>query len=105
MSCCLPKPGPGPLTCSVGLGFELVGQLIELVEIDSGPEPERVRNGLRCRVPTFLRLLAEAGAERAVDDVLERQPELARAPLQETGQIVVDGECGAHERHHGCEKI
>jgi len=38
-----PKPGPGSLACRVGLGFEFVGELIELVEIDSGPEPERVR--------------------------------------------------------------
>jgi len=26
--------------------------------------------------------------------------QLARAALQECGQIVIDGECGAHARHH-----
>jgi hypothetical protein len=91
-----PKLGPGPLARRVGPGFEFVGELIELVEIDSGPEPERVRNGLRRGVPTWLRLLAETGAEGTVDDVLERQPKFARPPLQESGQIVVDGECCAH---------
>jgi len=65
----------------VALGFELVGELIELVEIDPGPEPECVRNGLRCRVPTWPCLLAETSAERPVDHVLKRQPELSRAPL------------------------
>jgi hypothetical protein len=36
----------------------------------------------------------EAGAQRPVDDLLERQPELAGATFQETGHIVVDGERG-----------
>jgi len=88
---------PGLLTSRVGLSFELVGELIELVQIDPGPKAERVRHGLRRRVPARLALLAETGAQRPVDHILERQPEFARAPLQEPGQIIVDGEGSAHE--------
>src|SRR5712691_9369623 len=95
---CPPTPGRTQrLARCIRLGFQFVGELVELVDIYPGPEPERVRNGFRRRVPTRLRLRAEAGAERPVDHVLERQPELASTPLQETGQVVVDGECGAHK--------
>jgi len=79
--------------------FEFVGELTELVEIDSGPEPERMRNGLRFGAPTCLRLLAETGTERQVDHILERHPEFPRASLQEAGQVVVDGECDTHGLH------
>jgi len=41
-------------------------------------------------------LLAKTGAKRPVDHVLERHPEFARAPLQKAGQVIVDGESGAH---------
>jgi hypothetical protein len=93
---CLPNPGATPLPGCIGLGFELIDQLIELVEIDPGPEPEGMRNSFRCGALTRLRLLAETGAQRPVDHVLERQTELAGASLQEPGQIIIDGECGAH---------
>jgi hypothetical protein len=89
-------PARGPLTRRVGLGFQFVGKLIELVEINSGPEPERVGNNLRYSVPTGLCLLAETGAERPVYYLLEWHPELARAPLQYSGQVIIDSECGAH---------
>ena len=93
---CLPKPGAGPLAGRKGLGFEFVGELIELVEIDSGLEPERVRNGLRCRVPTRLGLLAETGAERPVNHVLERYPQFPGTPLQKADEVIVDGKSCAH---------
>jgi hypothetical protein len=88
----------GLLTRRVGLGFDLVGELIELIQIDSGPKAERVRHGLRCRVPARLALLAKTGAERSVDHLFERQPKFARAPLQEPGQVIIDGERGAHAK-------
>jgi len=100
----LPRPGLGLLARRVGLGFEFVGELIELVEIDPRPEPECMWNGLRCQVPTRLRLLAETGTEGPVDDIPERHSEFPRAPLQKAGQIIIDGECGAHVRHHGCDE-
>jgi hypothetical protein len=80
----------------IGLFLELV----EFVEIYAGPEPERMGNGTRCCAPTRLLLLAETGTERSVDYISERQPEFVRAALQKSGQIVIDGECGAHGRHH-----
>jgi hypothetical protein len=52
-------PEPGPLPGCVGLGLELINELIELVEIDPGPEPEGMRNGLWRGVPMRLRLLAD----------------------------------------------
>ena len=91
----LAKPRPRPLASRVALGLEVVHELIELVEIDPGLEPEGVRNGLRRRTKT--------GAKRSVDRVFERQTKLARAPPQKSGQIVVDSERGAHGRRHECE--
>jgi hypothetical protein len=102
---CLPTPGPGPLTRRISLGFELIDELIELVDINPRPQAERVRNGFRRRAQTRLRPLAETGAERPVDHVLERQPEVAGASLQKPGQIIIDGECSAHGRYHGCDHI
>jgi hypothetical protein len=99
----LPKPGSGALARRIGLGFELVDELIELVEVDPGSEPEGMRNGFRSRAPTRLGPLAETGPQRPVDHVLEGQPELARLSLQEPSEIIVNGECSAHERHLGCE--
>lgn len=86
----------------VGFGLQFVSKLIELVEVDSGPEAESVRNGLRRGAPARRRLLAKPGAQRSVDDILEWHSKLSRAPLQEAGQVVVDGERGAHAKNHGC---
>jgi len=102
MARCLPSSRSGPLGRSVSLGFELVSKLVQLVEIDPGLEPEPVRNRFGRSMPTRSRLLAEAGAERPIDDVLERQSELACAPFQQSGQIIIDGERGAHEKHRKC---
>jgi hypothetical protein len=102
---CLPKRGPRPLAGHIGLGFKLVDELIELVEINPRPEPERVRNGFRGPALTRLRLLAEAGAESPIDHVLERQSEVAGASLEQPGQIIVDGECSAHGRQSDCWQI
>src|SRR5262249_47021926 len=71
---------------------------------DPGPEPERVRNGLRRAAPARFRLLAQTGAERPVDDLLERQPELVRLPLQQPRQIVIDRQGGTHAMHHDAKK-
>src|SRR2546421_11067814 len=92
----LPKPGSGALPRRIGLGFELIDELIELVEVDAGSEPERVRNGFGGRAPTRLGPLTETGAQRAIDHILERQAEHAGPSLQEPGEIIIDGECGAH---------
>jgi len=83
-----------------GLRFQLVGQLIELVEVDARPEAERVWNGTRRRPPPRLCLLAKAGAQGAIHYALERQAELARPLLEQSRQIVVDGEGRAHAWQH-----
>jgi hypothetical protein len=70
--------------------------LVELVEIDSGPESERMRNDFWRRVPVRFRLLTETRAERPIDHVLERHTEFARSPLEEAGEIIVYSERGAH---------
>jgi len=85
-----------PLLRRIGLGFEFVGELVELIEIDPGLESERMRNGLRYRARTWLCPLGQTNAKCLVDHVLERQVEFAGSSLQEASQIVVDGECGAH---------
>jgi hypothetical protein len=105
MTCRLPDGRLGPLGHGICLSFQLVDELIELVEIDSRPESERVWNGLRCRVPARRCFFTETSTERPIDHILERQPELARSPLEDAGKIIIDGECGAHERHPGCCKI
>jgi hypothetical protein len=93
-----PFPRLTLLARRVGFGFEFVDQLVELVEINSGPETERMRNDFWRRSPTPLRLLAETGAQCAVDHLLEGQPQFARSPFQESGQIVIYGERSAHQK-------
>ncbi|MGD9881208.1 MAG: hypothetical protein AB7F22_24095 [Reyranella sp.] len=61
------------------LGLELVGKLAELVEIDAWPETERVWLGSGHSAAIRLLPLSEAGANRPIDDLLERNPLLARA--------------------------
>ena len=89
----------------VGLGFQFVNELVEFVEIDAGPETERTGDRTGCRAPPRFCLLAKPSAERAVDHVPEREPEIARTPPQESGDVVVYGQCGAHERDHRCDDI
>jgi hypothetical protein len=76
--------GSQPLVCPVAFGSDLVGELIKLVEIDSGPEAEGVRNRSWWRVSPRPGLLAETRAKRPIDHIPERQTKLAGAPLQET---------------------
>jgi hypothetical protein len=80
----------------VGFGLKFVGELIELVEIDAGPEAERVRNDFRRRVLPLLRLFAETSTQRPVNHVLERHPQFPGTPLQKAGKIIVDGKSCAH---------
>ena len=56
----------------VTLGFELINELVELVEVNPGPEAEGVRDRPRCCAPTRPCLLAKAGAKRSVDHLFER---------------------------------
>lgn len=85
--------------CRIAFSFEFVGELIELVEINSKPESKRMWNDLRHRFPTWLCLFAETGTERPIDHIVERQPEFARSPLQDVRQIIINGEPDAHEGH------
>src|SRR5258708_14402831 len=78
------------------LGFELVGKLAELVEIDTRPEAERMGHGFGHGAATRLARFSEAGADRPVDGLLERDALLARALLQKPREVVVDGEGRAH---------
>ena len=64
------------------LGFELVGKLTKLVEIDARPEAERMRYGLRHAATMRLPLFAEAGADRSIDGLLEWNAELPRPSPQ-----------------------
>jgi len=102
---CLPRLGREALVRRVPFGFEFVGELIELVEVDSWSEPEGMRDGLRRHVATRLCVLTQTSAERPVDHILERQIKFARASLQETREVIVDGERSAHKRHHCCDKV
>src|SRR5947207_737428 len=78
------------------LGFEFVGELAELVEIDAGPEAERMGYGLGRGAATCLRRFSEAGTDRSIDGFLERDALFASTLLQNPGKIVVDGQRGAH---------
>jgi hypothetical protein len=49
-------------------------------------------------------VLVEAGANGPVDHVFGRHPEFAGASLEQPGQIVVDGERGAHVSHHAARE-
>jgi hypothetical protein len=89
MSCRLPRSGLGPLGRRVDFVLKFVGELIELVEVDVGPEAERVRNDLRHLVLSLLRFFAETSTERPVNHVLERNAQLLRTTLQEAGQVII----------------
>jgi hypothetical protein len=41
----------------------------------------------------------------AIDGFLERDALFARTLLQEARKVIVDGERGAHSKHHGCYAI
>jgi hypothetical protein len=64
------------------LRLKLVGELPELVAIDARPKTEGVRDRPRRRVVASRRCLAQAGADRAVDGLLEWNAEFARALFQ-----------------------
>ena len=78
------------------LGLQFVHKLAELVEIDARTEPERMRPGPGHGAAIRLLTLAETGANRPIDDLLERDPLLARALLQEPREVIIDGQRGSH---------
>jgi hypothetical protein len=100
-----PRREPGVLCRRVTLGFKLIDELVQFIEVNPGPETEGVRYRPRCRAPARLRLLAKAGAERPVDHLLERQPKFACAPLQEASDIVINGQCSSHRCIMDANKI
>jgi hypothetical protein len=84
-------------SCRQALGFELVGELAELVEIDTGPEAERMRHGPRQGATTRLLHFAKSGADRSIDGLLERDALFTRTLLQEPREVVVNSEGRAHQ--------
>jgi hypothetical protein len=82
----------------VGLRFEFVDELIELIEIDAGFEPEGVRGDFRDGPFPGLRFFTETGSQRPVDNLFERQPQFSGPSLQQPSEIIVDSECGAHSK-------
>ncbi|MBM3525176.1 MAG: hypothetical protein FJX57_19695 [Alphaproteobacteria bacterium] len=82
----------------MALGFQLVDELAELVEIDAGPEPERVRDRLRRLHHARSRHRPETRPNGAVDRLLKRDAESSRTFFQEAGQVIVNGQCRSHER-------
>src|SRR5437588_108832 len=53
------------------LGFEFVGELAELVEIDARPEAERMGYGLGRGAATGLRRFSETGTDRSIDGFMQ----------------------------------
>jgi len=78
------------------LGLQFVRKLAELVEIDARTETERMRPGPGHGAAIRPLTLAETGANRPIDDLLERDPLLARALLQEPRKVIVDRQCCSH---------
>jgi hypothetical protein len=60
------------------LGFQLVGELAQLVEVDARPETERVGFCPRCRATAECRRFPQLGADRPIHHLLERHAQLAR---------------------------
>lgn len=81
---------------SEAFSFQFIDELAELVEVYAGSETERVGHRLWRLAAASLCRFAKPGTDRPVHRFLERYPELSRAFLEEPGQIVVDGQCGAH---------
>ena len=78
------------------LRLQLVDKLPEFVEVDAGPEPERMGDRLRRRPPSGRSGLAQPGADRAIDCFLERNAEFASPFLQKPREIVVERQGRPH---------
>jgi hypothetical protein len=63
--------------------LQLIGELPELVEVDTRPEPEGMRDRLRRRLTASRSGLPQAGADCPIDGFLEGDAKLPRAPLQQ----------------------
>jgi len=72
------------------LRLQLVSKLPELVEIDTRPESEGMRNRFRRGVASGRGGLAYAGANCSIDCFLKRNAELPRALFQQPGEIIIE---------------
>ncbi|HZZ59694.1 MAG TPA: hypothetical protein VFE63_00775 [Roseiarcus sp.] len=80
--------------------LQFVGELPKLVDVDTRPETEGVRNRFRRGRSPTRRGLAQASAKGSIESFLERDAEFPRALLEQSGQVVVEGQGRAHGRHH-----
>src|SRR5258708_3090227 len=78
------------------LASDLVAKRAELGESDTRAERERMGHGFGHGAAARLARFSEAGADRPVDGLLERDALLARALLQKPRKVVVDSERRAH---------
>jgi hypothetical protein len=83
-----------------GFRFQFVGELPELVDIYARPESEGMRDRLRRGTAPRRGGLSKACAKRSINRFLERDAEFPRALLEQSGQVVVEGQGRAHGRHH-----
>ena len=70
--------------------LQLIGELPELIEIDTRPEPERMGNRLWRGMASGRGGRADAGANRSIHRLFEGNPEFPRALLQQSREIIVE---------------
>lgn len=76
--------------------FEIVGELIHLVEIDTGPKSEGMRDRLGGVCPRLLRLGSQARSDRSVHHLFEGNTELPGSLFQQSSQVVIESQCRPH---------
>ena len=78
------------------LRLQLVRELPEFVEIDTRPEPERMRNRLRRGVASGRGGLTYAGANCSIYSFLKGNAELPGTLFQQSGEIIVKRQSRPH---------
>jgi hypothetical protein len=82
------------------LRLQLIGELPELVEIDTRPEPERMRNRLGRRMASDHGILPDPGTNCLVHGRLKGNTEFPCTLFQQSGKIVVERQSRPHTWHN-----
>jgi hypothetical protein len=59
-------------------------------------------NRPRRRLVADVGSLTQTSTDCAIDGCLEGDAEFLRAPLQQSGQVIIEGQGGSHISHHRC---
>jgi hypothetical protein len=78
------------------LRLQLIGELPELVEIDTRPEPKRMGNRLWGGMASGRGIFTHAGTNCSIDRFLKRNAKLPRTLFQQSREIIVERQSRSH---------